>query len=209
MDDLNKPVRPIKAVESDKLKTQKIENNRYYSEELEMQEEMKKAVTKKNFTLICLDLVKKLFFLIAPDKEKKFLPAMQANPLKTDLKEIKSLLITIRDEDPANDITFAEKLSTAWKKILDHYLFAQSHSDFSSLNLLKIKELISSFDTYPDGEVHSLGFYLKKFGAGDWYPAPFFSILKRLHEEYFSEGKRSFLSLWISIIEDILCPRDG
>lgn len=203
MDDLNKPVRPIKAVESDKLKAQKIESNRYYSEEADLEEEARKKSKKKNFTLICLDLVKRLFLSVAPDKEKKFLPEMQVNPLKADLKEIKALLITIRDEDPANDLNFAAKLSTSWKKILDHYISAQHQSD-ASLNLMKIKELISSFDHYPDGEVHSLGFYLKKLGESDWYPAPFFSILKRLHQEYFSEGKKSFLSLWISIIEDIL-----
>ncbi|MCH9630528.1 MAG: hypothetical protein S4CHLAM37_05290 [Chlamydiia bacterium] len=203
MDDLNKPVRPIKADEDEKLKVQRIENYKQYAERTYQPLPEEDDKNKKRFFIACLGIVRKFFNNFIPESAGSS-GVLSVDSIWQDLKAIRTLLIKIRDEDPADDPKFAEKFSEAWRRILDHYLHQGNQKKASKVDLKKAKEFIQAINHYPDGELHSLGFYLKKYGDEDWYPVPFFKILKQLHDEYFTVGKNSALDLWICAISEML-----
>lgn len=203
MDDLNKPVRPIKAEEEDKLRVQRIENYKQYSERVYTADSTENKKNKKNSFIAAVGLIRKFFNKFMPESAGSS-GILAVDPLWQDLKSIRKFLIAIRDEDPADDPKFAENFSDAWRRILDHLLHHKNQPHPSKVDLHKAKQLIHSINHYPEDEAHHLGFYLKKYGDDDWYPTPFFNILKRLHSEYFSNGKNSTLDLWICSISEIL-----
>lgn len=203
MDDLNKPVRPIKAEEEEKLRVQRIENYKHYIDNSYTPLPEKPSKNKRSFFIASLNLVRKFFNTFVPEKAGVS-GVLRVDTLWQDLKDIRVFLIMIRDEDPTNDLKFAEKFSEAWRRILDHFLHRGNQPAPSKVDIKMTKDLIQAINHYPQGESHSLGFYLKKYGDEDWYPAPFFKFLHQLHKEYFTQGKNSALDLWISTINEIL-----
>lgn len=199
MNDFNKPIRPISREDKDKVKVEPIIEKFRDESNQNLSEITKKD--KKNFILSYLGFVKN-FFNFFTSEESDMSNVLSADSLWEDLKLIKTLLIKIRDEDPTDDLKFAEKFSEAWHRILDHYF--QLSTENTRVNSSKVKQFIQAIQHYPEEEDHSLGFYLQHYSGQEWFPVPFFKLLKKLHEEYFSNGKNSDLDRWIALASEIL-----
>lgn len=199
MNDFNKPIRPISREEKDKVKVEPIIEK--FREELSQTIPEIKSKDKKNFILSYLGFIRKFFNHFIPE-EAGVSTILSIDSLWQDLKLIKKLLIKIRDEDPTDDLKFAETFSDAWHRILDHYLHLPPET--TKVNIKKVKQFIDAIEHYPEGEDHSLGYYLKNFSGQDWFPVPFFKLLKTLHQEYFLNSKNSDLDRWIALASEIL-----
>jgi hypothetical protein len=199
MDDFNKPIRPISREDSDKIKSEPIIEK--FREELNQNPSETKKTDKKNFIISYLTNIINFFNHFFPEKTNSS-KILDNNPLCESLQIIKKFLTKIRDENPENDPKFAAAFSETWDNILDNYNHISSKN--IHLNVKKIKQLIDAIDYYPEGEDHSLGFYLKHHSGKEWFPIPFFELLKTLHEEYFLNGKNSDLDRWIALASEIL-----
>lgn len=197
MDDFNKPIRPIKRSE---LNTMKIEP---ISDKTHEHEEVSKNLSESNknsLILSCLYLINNLF-----SRLPSFIPDRQSiqniDAFQNNLQTFKNLLIKIRDENPTNDLQFADKLSQIWHALKVNF---SENSNSLPLNFFKINSLLSSIEHYPDDSEHSFGFYLSHYSGKDWFPIPFFQLLNRLHEEPSSKDRSSRLDNWIQLINEIL-----
>lgn len=199
MDDFKKPIRPISREDLDKVKAEPIIEK--FREQLNQDLPNIIKKDKKNFILSYLNLVRKFFNYFIPE-EAGISNILSIDDLWQDIKLIKNLLIIIRDENPTGDLKFAEKLSEAWVRLLNHV--SNFSSENTRVNIHKVKQLIHTIQHYPEGEDHSLGFYLNRYSEQEWFPIPFFKLLKTLHEECFSQGKHSDLDRWIALTTEIL-----
>lgn len=199
MDDFNKPIRPIGKEEIDKIKIDPLYTKQ---DDPTKQEQYLSAKKEPNKLLInYIRMIKKLFNFILPE-EAGASGALAVDPLWQDLRRFEQLLIKIRNDNPTQDLKFAEQISAAWTQLLEHFCVRDLKT---SVNIYDVELLIDSIEHYPPESDHSFGYYLSKLAHKDWYPTPFFEMLRKLHEEYFKEGKSSELDRWISLIGSILC----
>ena len=199
MDDFNKPIRPISREDKDKIKVEPIIEK--FRDELNQNPQENKDVNKKNFILSYLGFIRKFFNYFIPE-EAGVSTVLSIDSLWQDLRFMKTLLIKIRDENPTENLKFAETFSEVWHRVLDHYHHLSPES--TRVNIKKVKQFIDAIQDYPEGEDHSLGFYLKNYSGQEWFPVPFFTLLKKLHEECFLNGKNSDLDLWIALLSEII-----
>lgn len=204
MSDLNKPIRPISREDRDRLKVQKIES--YKQEELESAPSFKtkdEQKIKKILSSFFLFAFKKIFNHFIPEKVG-VKSLLSPDKVLHDIRLILKLLIVIRDEDPANDPKFAFNFSSAWHNLLEHYLYHTKTKEPTMVNLEKVNSFLQSAHHFPQNEEHNLAFYLQKYSEEEWFPVPFFKLISRLHDEYFSKGSYSELDMWIRLLHEIL-----
>lgn len=199
MNDFNKPIRPISKKDDDKIKSEPIIEK--FKEQMETYEINEKKTNKNNFIFSYMELVRKFFSSLFKE-DFSMTESLNTDDTHTALVRIKKFLETIRDEDPAHDLQFAEQFSLAWKYLLTCH--SSPHQELSSLDSEKIAQLIDAIEHYPPGEEHSLGFYLTRYSEKEWFPVPFFQILSTLHQEYWSLKKSSNLDAWIALAAEIL-----
>ncbi len=205
MDDLNKPIRPVSRDENDRFKVQKIEAYKHddppetkFVGNPPEEKKIKAAISSS-----MLMFFKKIFNAFIPEKAG-VKGVLSPDEVLDDIRKILSLLISIRDEDPANDPKFAHKFSKAWHNLVDHYLHHTKTKEPTKVNLDKVNIFLQSVHHFPEDDEHNLAFYLQKYTEEDWFPIPFFKLIGRLHDDYFSKGKQSELDTWIKLLNELL-----
>ena len=209
MDDFKKPIRPISREDRDKVKAEPIIEK--FRDPLNQD---LPSITKKNktqFILSYLGFVRQFFNFFIPERAGVS-GVLGINDLWQDLKLIKNLLVKIRDENPTGDLKFAQQLSEVWIRLLNQVSHLSSGDtcvndtrvNDTRVKINKVQQLVHAIQHYPEGEDHSLGFYLKRYSEQEWFPIPFFKLLTALHEECFTQGKNSDLDRWIALVSEIL-----
>jgi hypothetical protein len=191
MDDFNKPIRPLKKEEKERIKIDPISHQLDQEEKLSMQRRENEENKGALFTY--LSLMKKIFGFFKGNKESSLLEEHQETLEK--LKKLKEQLRKIGEENPSEDLLFCKNLASIWQDLIS----TQKNHAHS-----KIDQLIDAISSYPNPKQTCLGFYLENFSEKEWFPLPFFDLLKELHLDYFENQKNSDLDRWISLIDEIL-----
>jgi len=197
MDDFNKPIRPIKRSELNTMKIEPILDKMHEHEELSKN---LSESNKNSLILSCLYLINNLFNKL-PSSLPDNLVSKKMDAFCQNLELFKKLLIKIRDENPTDNLQFAETLSKVWHNLKSD--LAENSYDLQ-LDLFKINSMLSSIEHYPEDSEHSFGFYLSHYSGENWFPIPFFQLLNKLHKEHSSKNNESDLERWIRLIDEIL-----
>ena len=191
MNDFNKPIRPLKKEVNERIKIDPISDPLNEKENFSRQTREKEENKGALFTY--LSLMKKIFGFFKGNKESSF-PKENKQTLEK-LKELKEELRKIGEENPSEDIVFCKNLASIWQDLI---------STQKNLTHSKTDQLIDAISNYPNPKQTCLGFYLENFSEKEWFPLPFFDLLKELHLDYFENQKNSDLDRWISLIDEIL-----
>lgn len=191
MNDFNKPIRPIKKIQEISSKKDIISS--YSKDQSYLSEDLPVTEKKKTSLLSKLKLIKDFFYQIAFFSKKN--PGLLNISAKKSLIDLKSQLTKIGENDPSTHPAIALEFSTTWKELLE--FFQQNPSDKAQL-------LVDSFKTFPGKASYSLHFYLTRFSGKEWFPLPFFELLKSLHVEYRNNQKNSQIDRWIHLIDEML-----
>lgn len=120
------------------------------------------------------------------------------------VKNLRSLLRALREEDLSKDIEYALKLSKNWHGLTEYQESAAS-KELKTAAHVKIGKLIELFYQFPTSREHaSLGFYLTEYAGENWLPFPFIKILSDLHEEHTQQEGRSNLAKVIRLLTNII-----
>lgn len=191
MNDFNKPIRPLKKEVNERIKIDPISDplneKEFFSKETREKEKNKGAL------FAYLSLMKKIFAFLKGNRESYSVKENEQT-LKQ-LKELKEELGKIGEENPCEDIVFCKNLASIWQGLI---------SNQKNLTPSKTDQLIDAISNYPNPKQTCLGFYLENFSEKEWFPLPFFDLLKQLHLDYFENQKNSDLDRWISLIDEIL-----
>lgn len=191
MNDFNKPIRPVKGTQRSYLKKDvNFTNSKHQTSHQKNGNFKENRKSKFMYTLKCI----KDFFtrLVSLTKKHESLELLSG---KNVLIKLKKQLLNIGDNERLNHQEFALEFSSCWKDLLE---VLQQHP------ISKGQLLIDSFKTFPGRNTYSLHFYLTRFSGKEWFPLPFFELLKSLHEEYRRNKKNSQIDRWIHLIDEII-----
>jgi hypothetical protein len=197
MDDFNKPITPIKRSELSTMKIEPIIDNTHEREE---SPQHLSQSNKTSLILSSLYLISHLFKNL-PTTNLDTSSLQKIVDFRHNLHLFNNLLIKIRDENPTEDLQFADALSKVWHTLK---LSLTEEGNNLQLNFFKINSLFSSIEHYPEDSEHSFGFYLSHYSGKEWFPMPFFQLLNKLHTEHLSKNNTSDLDKWIKLIHEIL-----
>lgn len=190
MNDFNKPIRPIRGIQKSSLKKEvEIANQKYHEQ---LPQILPQQPKKKKTLLSFLQLIKEFFGKITSLSDRN--PDIYDTQTQNLLIKVKSHLILIATTQPSTHSELALEFSNTWKELLEilqHLPYAKSHL------------LVDSFKTFPGRNSYSLHFYLTRFSGKEWFPVPFFDLLKQLHDEYQRHKKNSQLDRWIHLIDEM------
>ena len=190
MNDFNKPIRPIRGIQKSSLKKEvAIANEKYHEQPPQI---LLSQPKKKKTLLSSLQFIKEFFGKITHLSDRK--PDINDTQTQNLLVKVKNHLISIATTPPSNHSQLALEFSNTWKELLE----SLQHLPYSKSQLL-----VDSFKTFPGRNSYSLHFYLTRFSGKEWFPVPFFDLLKQLHDEYRHHKKNSQLDRWIHLIEEM------
>ncbi len=210
MSDLNKPIRPVKRDDKERLRVQKIEGykqkNSASMEDYDVSNN--KHNTKTALGSSILFFFKKILNRMIPEKAGSQ-GVLSHDSVLVDIRNILNLLITIRDEDPSNDPNFAKSFSTSWHNLAMHFFSSTKGQTPTSANIKKVNEFLQMIHHFPENDEHNLAFYLQKYTEEEWFPIPFFKLIQQLHDEFLSAGEKSHLYIWIRHLQNLLGESKG
>ena len=76
--------------------------------------------------------------------------------LKENLSQIRNAFETLKKEDRSEDVEFSNNLSRLWNHAVEHSLRRKKGEIFST----SLRSFVKEVQTYPEGEEHTLGYYL-------------------------------------------------
>ena len=115
--------------------------------------------------------------------------------LEIHLAKLKELLEILKVEDRSSDSEFSKQLSSTWIQLLEQL---REHKNKQATNLIK------QINAYPNGEIHSLGYYLSERAGQTWLPIPYTEMLKKIHEDYLNQPSEAPLTSWINQLSQLL-----
>jgi hypothetical protein len=127
----------------------------------------------------------------------------EKDSLVSNLKILKALFTSLKEEDLSQDLEFASCLSNAWHQLTDYFALAtrfERKNDFHHEASL----LLESINNYPPRDEHSLGFYLTHYAGENWLPFPFMLIIRTLHEEHIKDPHLSHLEVWTQTLSHLI-----
>lgn len=190
MNDFNKPIRPVKRIQGNSTKK---DISLSHSHQESSFEHKHLSPDSPAIFLCKLQQIKNFFKKLRNFSKANKKEAVYLN--KDALQKLKQHLIDIGEKNPTQHPEFALVFASTWKEILED---VQNHPN------AKCQLLIDSFKTYPGRNAYSIHFYLTRFSGKEWFPLPFFELLKSLHEEYRRSIKTCQIDRWTHLIDDIV-----
>lgn len=179
------------------IKVQQIERERLEKDEAKAKEQRKKSKAGYYIWLQMLLFFKKLAsaFALAPRKEE-----VKETVLVSDLEKLRGAFEKLKTVDFSQDVPYLNFLSETWHNFLDDAATIKKDEPFFA----KMEEFIEQVQEYPNGQEHSLGYYLAEFAGGEWLPFPFMELLLRLHEEHTENPEESHLKRWTELLKTLI-----
>jgi len=143
----------------------------------------KKPLPPGSFFLILLHKILDYFISLGSRSKRK---------IGIDLYELKEAFEAMKEEDKSQDVQFLNHLSTIWHHTLEHSLLFKRTDPFSEAFRIFLKKI----QNYPEGQDHTLGYYLTEHTKGQWLPFPYMELIQELHEEHQRNPEESKLTLW-------------
>jgi hypothetical protein len=168
-------------------------------------EEFSKDFTKKEdgFFGSFIIFMKKILNIFKR-KSDEFL--MSREQLIEDLLSFKKMLQILAHEDQSHNPEFTLQLSELWHNLMD--VLDQSGLKKSDHPFRELYLFIEKIHAFPQGEDHSLGFYLTEYVGKEWLPFPFMDMLHQLYQQNQENPQRSYLSEWIAQLDAIAASFD-
>ena len=158
---------------------------------------------KKLLLATFFSYLKKMFDTFSPSK-KIAGKVVDIQSIVEHLEAFKKLLEKLGKQDLSSSSDFATELSDQWSLILE---------DFDTIEIMQRKEankttdfrkMMDAIKNYPPESEHRFGFYLLQHAGKDWLPFPFIEILEKLHKDHLDSAKSSTLTLWLSLINQVI-----
>ena len=121
-------------------------------------------------------------------------------PMRETLLLLKASFEIMMREDRSQDAPFLKRLSKLWQGLLEHSIQLQTKGSFGK----QFKALIKEIERYPEGEEHTLGYYLDEYAGQTWLPFPYMELIQKMHHQYELDPPSSCLTRWAQMIEEIL-----
>ncbi len=183
------------------IKTQRVEREKEEKEKFrERERERKKSSGFAFFTWFqtALFFRKLLGFLLSPKEEEKKKSVHSA--LIHSIEQVKDGFERLKTIDFSQDTQYLSHFSSCW-----HAFFEEvSHIKRGAPFYASLERFITEVETYPNGQEHSLGYYLDEFAGSEWLPFPFMEMLAVLHKEHISSPETSRLSLWTNALKALI-----
>ena len=116
------------------------------------------------------------------------------------LTEMRDLFERIKMEDHSQDASFLQNLSQLWMRLLEDAMQFSRRSIFA----VQMQALIESIQEYPEGQEHSLGYYLTEYAGQKWLPFPYMEIIRGLWADYQENLEASRLSQWCRDLDEMI-----
>ena len=156
----------------------------------------KKPLPPGSFFLILLHKILDYFLSLGSNKREK--------EVLDDLMQLRDAFELMKGEDRSQDIAFLNRLSKIWHNALEHSL------KFRRTNALSIafRSFVQKIQNYPEGQEHTLGYYLTEYTGEKWLPFPYMELIQRIHEDHVKEPNESALSQWIQELDELISGID-
>lgn len=158
-----------------------------------------KQPSKQNltFTAYVLLLLQKFFSFLIKSQE---LSKSTQKQIKENLLQMKSTLTILKYEDKSQESPFLKNLSQTWQKMLENSLQFKKMTPLA----IEFKNFIKEIASYPEGQDHSLAYYLSEYAGGAWLPFPYMELIQRLHILSEKNPSSNPLDEWIHSLEKII-----
>ncbi len=143
---------------------------------------------KPSLLLYVLFLLRKLFQLFEIPLQRKIPSSSRIHLLL-----LRGELETLKKENKSQDTLFLHRMADIWRKLLDDQQNAPALSPF-----------LGKIQSYPEGQQHTLGYYLSEYVGEKWLPFPFMELVSKLHFEHTHNPINSTLYHWILQIDSLL-----
>lgn len=203
-DPYNRPIQPIERDEGDTLNTPQIERIRDAYDEHDDQKHSPREIKKRNSFAAIVHFIGNVLGKINVKKNLASPPVAKDDVLIKDLERLKLLFLQLAEKDVSENVHFASTLSDTWSSLTDHSDAIEEGSMVSGIDPQKVRTLSKTIGKFPEGEEHTLGYYLKEHAGKDWLPFPYMELLKKLHRLHAVEPTHSPLQQWIEMLEEIL-----
>jgi hypothetical protein len=120
--------------------------------------------------------------------------------VRDDLHLLKGSFESLKWEERSQDVEFLNGLSEIWHRALEDRMRFKQSAAFSAA----FRAFVKKIQNYPEGQEHTLGFYLTEYTGEKWLPFPYMELIQRIHEEYQSDPAASALSFWILELEQLI-----
>lgn len=119
------------------------------------------------------------------------------------LLALKQLLEILKSEDRSQDVSFLNSLSEIWHQLLEDLPLLET----GPLLPLPFRQFIKEMELYPEGQEHTLGYYLAEYAGQKWLPFPYMELIQQLHAQHQKEPTSSALTRWVGYINVLLNPK--
>lgn len=147
---------------------------------------------------------KKFFDLFEKGQQEEPFSYSEADA-RAHLLEILVLFERLQMEDHSQDLFFLKQLSQLWSLLLDDALQFSRRTPVA----MHLHELMQSIQEYPEGEEHSLGYYLLEYAGQNWMPFPYIEMIQGLWKDSQKNGEKSHLAEWCKDLSEIINSLDN
>ncbi len=197
----------VERFENDKSKewslppVQRIERDKKSEKDLPPGEKKERADQALLFA--ALAVYAKKFLNLFSSKENLQAALVDRKQILEDLRSFKKLLEQLIREDLSRVSLFTRQFSDLWYRLIEDLKRIEEYEKGKPVLGSELKRMLETVGNFPPASDHPLGYYLTKHVGEEWLPFPFMDILSLLHKEHIQNQKRSVLSAWLALIQNV------
>jgi hypothetical protein len=146
------------------------------------------------------------FLLILLSKILDYFLSLRGHGIKSETAIRENLILlkeafeSMQSEDRSQDIEFLNHFSEIWHLVLENSTKFRRIDPFPTA----FRSFMKKIQNYPEGQEHTLGYYLTEYTGQKWLPFPYMDLIQKIHEEYQSKDGESPLALWIQMLDELI-----
>lgn len=154
---------------------------------------------RSTFAAYILLFLQKIFTYLISSGSQELSKSMKKQ-VRENLSQMKNALTILKYEDKSQEGPFLKNISQVWQKMLEHSLQFQKMTPLA----VEFKNFIKTIASYPEGQDHSLGYYLSEYAGESWLPFPYMELLQKLHTLSKKNSSQNSLDEWIHSLEKMI-----
>ncbi|MDE3045602.1 MAG: hypothetical protein KGJ02_03045 [Verrucomicrobiota bacterium] len=145
-----------------------------------------------------LSLFRKCWQIFQKDTERGVSTETEKE-VRANLLKLKAALEILKKEDRSQDTEFLNSLSHLWHQTLEDHLRFKRGSSFST----SFRTFVRDLQHFPEGQEHSLGYYLSEYAGEKWLPFPYLELIQKIYREHQQSPSTSALTRWTEKIDQL------
>ncbi len=137
--------------------------------------------------------------LFEEKKEKEALNEA-TKEIQKHLLRMRSILDTLKREDRSQDSPFLNEFSHIWHALMDDADNFKKTTAWTH----HFRSFLKAIQHYPEGQEHTLGYYLTEYAGKTWLPFPYMEMIAKIYREHQKVPIESTLELWTKRIDELL-----